>query len=342
MTQQAMPKDIKPGNKIFTTNCKPLRDLVKMNKPALAIDLGGTKIKIGLVRDEVVLASTSIDAFSANGLKERLPFVKIAIIELLAKQNISLTDLAGLGMAVPGIVDSKQKRILSIDKKFGDAPEIHFENWCSETLGLKLAMENDARSALIGEWKFGKAKDYENVVLMTLGTGVGSSAVIEGKLLRGKHFTAGILGGHLTINYKGDECNCGNKGCVETEASTWCIANKVRGSEKFTESKLAAEEKIDFESIFRCAEIGDALAKQVRNESLEVWSACAINLIHAYDPEILLLTGGIMASSNHIIPYIQKQTDKHAWTPWGKVKIKAASFPATAALLGAAYLVTNE
>src|SRR6476620_7155830 len=153
---------------------------IKMNKPALAIDLGGTKIKIGLVQAHVVVGATSIDALSANGLRERLPHVKNAIIELLAKHNISLDYLAGLGMAVPGIVDNKQKRILSIDKKFGDAPEINFENWCKEELGLKLSMENDARSALIGEWKFGKAKDYENVVLMTMGTGVGSSAVIEG------------------------------------------------------------------------------------------------------------------------------------------------------------------
>ena len=313
-----------------------------MNKPALVIDLGGTKIKIGLVQAHVVVGATSIDALSANGLRERLPHVKNAIIELLAKHNISLDYLAGLGMAVPGIVDNKQKRILSIDKKFGDAPEINFENWCKEELGLKLSMENDARSALIGEWKFGKAKQYENVVLMTLGTGVGSSAVIEGKLLRGKHFTAGILGGHFIINYKGSQCNCGNKGCVETEASTWCIAAKAWNSKGFIQSKLSKEATIDFESIFRCAEDGDELAKQLKEESLNVWSACAINLIHAYDPEIILLTGGIMASSNIIIPYIQQQTDEHAWTPWGKVKIEAASFPATAALLGAGYLVTNE
>lgn len=313
-----------------------------MSKPALAIDLGGTKIKIGVVQAHMVVGTISIDALSANGLKERLPHVKNAIIELLAEHKISLNDLAGLGMAVPGIVDNKQKRILSIDKKFGDAPNIHFENWCKEELGLKLSMENDARSALIGEWKFGKAKDYENVVLMTLGTGVGSSAVIEGKLLRGKHFTAGILGGHMVINYKGGACNCGNRGCVETEASTWCITSKAWNSKGFSQSKLAKEATIDFESIFRCAEDKDELAMQLKEESLNVWSACAINLIHAYDPEILLLTGGIMASGQQIVPYIQKQTDAHAWTPWGKVKVEAASYPGSAALLGAAYLVTNE
>lgn len=312
-----------------------------MSKPALAIDLGGTNIKIGLVQSHVAVASVAIDAQSANGLQGRLPFIEQAVFKLLEEHKITCNDLAGLGMSVPGIVDSKQKRILSIDKKFGDAPGIDFTTWCTNSFGLKLSMENDARSALIGEWKFGKATAYENVVLMTLGTGVGSAAIIEGNLLRGKHFTAGILGGHTIINYKGGDCNCGNKGCVETEASTWCIAAKVKSMNGFAASALSKEDKIDFESIFRCA-THDDFAKQVRDESLDVWAACAINLIHAYDPEILLLTGGIMASSDVIVAHITKVIHQHAWTPWGKVKVEAASFPATAALLGAGYLVSNE
>ncbi|MBG9377334.1 ROK family protein [Panacibacter sp. DH6] len=312
-----------------------------MNKPALAIDLGGTNIKIGLVQSHVIVAQVSLDAHSGSGLQGRLPFIEKAVFNLLVEHNILLSDLAGMGMSVPGIVDSTQKRILSIDRKFGDAPGIDFSAWCDKAFGLKLAMENDARSALIGEWKFGKAQAYDNAVLMTLGTGVGSAAIIQGQLLRGKHFTAGILGGHTIINYNGKDCNCGNKGCVETEASTWCIAGKVKAMEGYTTSKLAEEEKIDFESIFRCAAMGDAVAVKARTESLDVWSACAINLIHAYDPEILLLSGGIMASSETIVPYIEKQVHQHAWTPWGKVKAEAASFPASAALLGAGYLVSN-
>lgn len=313
-----------------------------INKPAIAIDLGGTKIKIGLVQGNTILAGTAIDAHSGNGLQERLPFVAAAIQALLAQQNLTVTDIAGVGMAVPGIVDSVQKRILSIDKKFGDAPGIDFESWCTNAFGLTLAIENDARTALIGEWKFGKAKAVDNVVLITLGTGVGSSAIIEGKLLKGKHFTSGILGGHSVINYKGAVCNCGNTGCVETEAATWSIGAKVKAHPAFAASTLANECLIDFESIFRLANEEDFLAKQMRDESLDVWAACAINLIHAYDPEMVLVSGGIMASSSYIIPYLQQKTDAHAWTPWGKVKIESASYPDAAALLGAGYLVTNE
>ena len=311
-------------------------------KPAIAIDLGGTKIKIGLVRCDAVLASVSINADSNDGLQKKLPAIKNEIEKLLQQQALSVRDVSGMGMAVPGIVDSIKKKILSIDKKFGDAPETDLAAWCKESFGWKLSLENDARTALIGEWKYGKAKDCDNIVLMTLGTGIGSSAIMEGKILRGKHFLAGILGGHSVINYKGSLCNCGNIGCGETEASTWMIAEKVKRSNVFAQSALAKENTIDFESIFRCAENGDVLAQQIKIESLDAWCAAAINLIHAYDPEMLILSGGIMASSESIVPYMQQKISQHAWTPWGKVKIETSALINTAALLGAGWLVNNE
>ncbi|WP_260143876.1 ROK family protein, partial [Elizabethkingia anophelis] len=132
-----------------------------------------------------------------------------------------------------------------------------------------------------------------------------------------------------------------NKGCVETEASTWNITNIAKSEKSYTKSRLADFPVIDYELIFRLAGEGDATAIHLRDQSLQAWSASAINLIHAYDPEILVLTGGIMASSANIIPYIKKQVETHAWTPWGKVDIREGKFPATAALLGIAHVVNN-
>lgn len=312
-----------------------------MSKPAIAIDMGGTRIKIGIVKDSTILASDSIDADSGNGLRKRLPYVEKIIKDLMSGQKLTPEDIAGLGIASPGIIDTNEKKILSIDKKFGDAPEIDLEEWCRQAFGLSFCIENDARAALLGEWKYGKAKNYDNTVLMTLGTGVGSAAVMEGHLLRGKHFTAGILGGHFVINYKGETCNCGNKGCVETEASTWKLHSIAKEYSSFSDTKIAHVSPIDYELIFKLAEEGDSAAIEIRDQSLQAWAACAINLIHAYDPEILVLTGGIMASSSYIIPHITQVIEKQAWTPWGKVKIQEAEFPASAALHGMAYLVNS-
>ena len=307
----------------------------------MVMDLGGTRIKLGLVEDGKILSVINADAHSQNGLKQRLPVIEEMMNDLLLQQSISIKEVAGLGIAIPGIVDSKQKKILSIDNKFNDAPDLNLSDWAKEKWNIDLQLENDARAALTGEWQCGNGKGYDNVVLMTIGTGVGSSAVIEGKILRGKHFQAGCLGGHFTININGQKCNCGNYGCVEVEASTWNIERIAKSNESYTGSALANEVTIDFESIFRCAAEEDKLALQLREQCLNVWAACAVNLIHAYDPEVLVVSGGVMASAGIIVPYLQKKVNENAWTPWGKVKVCVAENINTAALLGAAYLVFN-
>ncbi|PIF46123.1 glucokinase [Chryseobacterium sp. 52] len=312
-----------------------------MSKPVIAIDMGGTMIKIGILKENTILSSISMSSDSGNGLRQRLPHIEKAVKDLLAQQQLSCKDIAGLGIASPGIIDSNRKKIISIDKKFGDAPDIDLEEWCRHAFDIPFFIENDARASLLGEWKYGRAKDFDNVVLMSLGTGVGSAAVIEGHLLKGRHFTAGILGGHFVINYKGTACNCGNIGCVEAEASTWKLNSILKENSGYIDSKLALLSSADYKAVFQLAQEGDAVAVEIRDQSLHAWAACAINLIHAYDPEILVLTGGIMGSGSYIIPHIRDQIEKQAWTPWGKVKIESADFPESAALYGMSHLVNS-
>jgi len=309
---------------------------------AMVMDLGGTKIKLGLVENGALLSVADVDSHSQKGLAERLPVIKELMNALLQQHHVEVKDISGAGIAIPGIVDSKQKKILSIDNKFNDAPSLDLSKWIYECWQTTLQLENDARAALIGEWQYGKGKGYNDVVLMTIGTGVGSSAVIEGKVLRGKHFQAGCLGGHFTINLHGEKCNCGNYGCVEIEGSTWNIERKAKANADYENSSLSRESKIDFESIFRLANEGDSLSINLRNQCVNVWSACAVNLIHAYDPEVLVISGGVMASADFIVPYMQQKVNENAWTPWGKVKVVAAENINTAALLGSAYLVFNS
>ncbi|WP_234648446.1 ROK family protein [Dyadobacter sp. CY356] len=308
-------------------------------KTVLAIDLGGTKIKMGLVRGAEILSSTQINSQAGNGLQERLPEIENCLNQLLDKTSVSIRDIAGLGMAIPGIIDSVDKKILTINDKYNDAPSIDLTEWARNTWNIPLFLENDTRAALLGEWKFGNGKGYDNIVLMNLGTGIGTSAVIEGKILRGKHFQAGILGGHFMVNIKGDRCNCGNYGCAETEASTWNLQKIVRNHPGFSDSLLFKQPHLDFKTIFQFAAAEDPLATLVCNECLEIWSACALNLIHAYDPEILILGGGIMGSKEIILPYIQEKVNQNAWAVWGKVKVTEASLINTAALLGVGSLV---
>ncbi len=311
-------------------------------KAVIALDLGGTRIKLGLVRGAHILASDELDARADLGLLARLPELTGRINALLQQASLSAADIAGVGIAVPGIVDTVNRKVLTINAKYSDAPQIDLVAWAQNTWGLPLCMENDTRAAMIGEWRHGQGKGYDNLVLMTLGTGIGTSAVIEGRVLRGKHFQAGILGGHVIIDRHGNRCNCGMVGCAEAQASTWTLESFVTSHPQYPVSVLSQEDKIDFKTIFQRAEAGDTLACIVRDECVDVWATCAYNLVQAYDPEVVILGGGVMASREFIIPRIQQQLDQNSWATWGKVAVVEAALINSAALLGVSDLVYNS
>ncbi len=309
---------------------------------AISIDLGGTRIKIGIVEREHVIESSLLEVRSIKGLRPYLNDIEGTISSLLHKTRLSRGELAGIGMATPGIIDPGKKRVLSVNEKYFDAVGFDFTGWSKDRFNAPLVLENDARAAIVGEWKYGAGTGCDNVVMVTLGTGIGTSAVIEGKLLRGEHFQAGILGGHMTINLHGVKCNCGNIGCAESEASSWSLPGLVTRHPHFNESRLSKLKTIDYRNLFASAAQGDDLSRTVIDESLLAWSSCIINLIHAYDPERVILGGGIMRSADVIIPFIKQRVDQFAWTPWGKVEVIMAHDMDNAALRGIGYLVNQE
>ena len=245
-------------------------------------------------------------------------------------------------MGFPCIVDTSENRVLSVLKKYEDAIDIDLSEWCRSRLGLDLRIENDARMALLGEQYAGAGRDEEDLVMMTLGTGIGTAALIQGRLLRGRHFHAACLGGHLTVNIDGRSCPCGNVGCAESEASGWALPFIASEWPGFESSSLAGIPTIGFFDLFAHAKAGDRVAVEIRDHCLNVWAAAAVSLIHAYDPTALILGGGVMGSAEQIVPAIQAYVDRHVWSSWGKPQVRAAKLGNKAALLGAIPLLTEE
>jgi glucokinase len=304
----------------------------------VAIDIGGTFVKIGLVDNAEIIVKTSIKSHSEIAFAETITEIENTLNNLLKEYSFSKKDIEGIGIGFPGIVNSINMKVLSTNKKYDDSLDFNFIDWAKKTYKTNVYLENDARVALLGEWQYGAGKGIDNIVMMTLGTGVGSAVIINGKLLKGKHFQAGNLGGHSIIKVNGAPCTCGNLGCVEAEASTWRVAELLKSDSRYTESMIEGE-KLDFKSVFKYAEEGGELSLAVRNQCLEVWAAGIINQIHAFDPELVIIGGGIMKSANVIIPFIKNKVNKHAWTHWGKVNIVPSKIPNRSALLGCYYLV---
>lgn len=308
-----------------------------MKEYSIGIDLGGTRIKIGIVANNEVIAKKLIPARSAQGLRANLPCIKEEIEKLTGEANLPITSLKGIGLAFPGLVNPWTKKILSTNQKYDDALEIDLEAWVKENWGVPFFLDNDARMATVGEWKCGAGQDTDNLVVMTIGTGIGTSAIVEGKLLRGRHFQAGCLGGHFTIQYNGRKCTCGNIGCVEAYGSTWSLKEIIAMAVQQKENSETISEITDFETLFGAAKKNDALAIRIKQECMDVWAAGIINLIHAYDPEVVVLGGGVLNSQQDIIPYITEKVHQYAWCPWGKVQIRPTQLLSNAGILGVVY-----
>jgi glucokinase len=304
---------------------------------ALAIDLGGSHASCALVEDKRILASRTVSADRTNDLRSLLPGLSETLQEIRADR--SDTRLEGVVFSFCGLVDYAHDRILSTNAKFDDGPRLDLVAWCRREFDLPLKMENDARLALLGEWYAGAAEGCDDVVMITLGTGIGGAAMSQGRLLRGKHSQAGCLGGHLPVDFQGRACSCGAVGCAEAEASSVSLPHVCRSHPHFSSSTLAAESPITFETLFRHLAQGDRVAQEVADRCLRVWAANIVGLIHAYDPELIIVGGGVMKSATHILPFLQTYVQRHAWTPWGKVRVAGAKLGNDAALLGAVPLL---
>jgi glucokinase len=307
----------------------------------LAVDVGGSHAACALVSGTHILACKTVPARGTSNLEIVVSALTGAMRQLLASCPES-DRCRGIGFSFCGIVDSRRCQILSSNDKYSDSAAFDLVSWAQTEFNLPLRLENDARTALLGEWYAGAGRGSNDIVMLTLGTGVGGAAMIDGKLLRGKHFQAGCLGGHLGVNHKGRLCACGNIGCVEAEASSWSLPAICSAHPLFEESRLAAVPSITFERLFQIADEGDACALAVRDACIEVWAAGAVSMIHAYDPEVLILGGGVMNSAEEILPAMTEYIHRHAWTPWGKVKVRAALLMDRASLIGAVPLFDAE
>lgn len=305
----------------------------------IALDLGGTRIKFGLAEQGQLLATKTLEVPSSDSFAAVLPVIEQQIEQLL--QETGRLKLEGIGMAFPTIVDSDRMQLLYKYVKYNDANDLNLKAWAQEKWSVPLVMENDARAALLGEWQYGAGMGTDHLVMITIGTGVGSAALMQGSLIKGSHYLAGNLGGHQNIRFDGVRCNCGNIGCLESEASSWALPGIMRRYPGYSESAFAHGEKEDFEAVFRLAASNDAFARTIRDHCLEVWAAGILNLVFAYDPERVVIGGGVMHSADVILPFLQHKIDQAAWLPANAVQLVAAQQPDWAGVLGMAYLAAK-
>lgn len=154
--------------------------------------------------------------------------------------------------------------------------------------------------------------------------------------------TVSVNGCEVPVLFTGRLCTCGAIGCAEAEASGWALPLVVKEWPGINQSVLSKYPDVGFKELFEESAAGDSVAMAIRDRCLNIWAADAVGLVHAYDPEIIVIGGGVMKSAAIIIPYVEQYVEKHAWTPWGKVRVRAAALGNNAALLGAVPLLSER
>ncbi len=305
-------------------------------------DAGGTNIRLGLMRKNELCAVEVIPAMANLGLCDAVKRIAARWTHLHQQLSSRHTPVTAVGLALPVIVNPQSGRIYATPKaKYDDAPArnvgrllagagIGNPYWC-----------NDAHAALAGEYRFGAARGVKNVIMVTLGTGIGSAVMINGHPLTGVHGLAGNIAGHSTIDVFGTRCECGNIGCAELCASTWGLESLAKKMDGFRNSALAAEGVIDYRVVFQHADHGDSLAIKLVENSVRVWGAVICNLVHQYDPELVLIGGGIAQQHRRLLPAFRAFIQKHSWTRW-RIKIRKAALGNNAGLLGVGALAVEK
>jgi glucokinase len=306
---------------------------------ALVIDLGGSHATCAVVRDGAILASQSLAADGRETLAEMLPSLSRILHGLLDRTHVNRADCAALVLGFCGIVSAREKRVLATNKKFDDAPGLDLNQWCRTEFQVPFLIENDARLALLGEHAFGAGRGAEDVVMVTLGSGIGGAALLGGRLLQSRHGLAGTIGGHFPVVLDGRICSCGNRGCAESEAATAFLGEIYREQPGGAAGTLSCNQKIGFAELFDAADRGDPPAITALEHCMGVWSVLTVALIHAYDPEVVVFGGLVLKRAGQILPHLQEYVNAHAWTPRRKVPLRAALLGSDAALLGATPLI---
>lgn len=310
-----------------------------MAQYVFAVDLGGTTVKLGLFDKEGnVLEKWEIVTRKENNGENILPDIAKSIKDKAAEKNIAKEDILGVGIGVPGPVDSKGT-IYKAANLGWDVFNV------SETLGeltvLPVKTGNDANVAALGEMWKGGGKGYDSIVAVTLGTGVGGGVIIEGKLVAGSTGAGGEIGHIHVEDNETISCGCGKKGCLEQYASATGIARLAneRLAQDDMPSSLRSVETIDAKAVFDAVKAGDALAIEVA-EIFGMYLGKGLAAVAAVvNPEAFVIGGGVSKAGEVLFEYIEKNYVKYAFHGTRNVKFCLATLGNDAGIYGAAKLI---
>lgn len=310
----------------------------------MGIDLGGTKMHAGLVDDagEVLYHATELEF--GNTADEILDALAVEVREAIDAQPRS--EAAAVGLGIPCTIDRASGRAISAVNL--PLVDIGVRDEMRRRVEPPVFVDNDANVAALAEHRFGAARGADNVVMLTIGTGIGGGLILGGKIYRGAT-GAGAELGHVVVDADGPPCqgNCPNNGCVETLASGTALAREGRAAAGGApESRLgrmaSAGERIDGRAVTEAALAGDAVARGVVERAGRNVGIALASIANIFEPDVIVLGGGVMAAGELMVAPARLELEARALPPMNRTPIVAAGLGPDAGMIGAATMALDE
>ena len=309
-------------------------------KYCFGVDIGGTTVKLGLfTTDGEIVDKWEIKTRTENQGEAVLPDIAEALKEKLEEKKIDRDEVEGLGVGVPAPVNTEGVVQNTANLGWG-YKEVKRE--MEELSGMRAEIGNDANVAALGEMWLGAGKGRKNIVMVTLGTGVGGGIIIDGKPLVGAHGAGGEIG-HLCVNYEEtDHCGCGNTGCLEQYASATGITRlaNIRLAKDDAKSVLR-EQEVSAKTVFDAVKAGDAVAKEIAEEFGKYLGHAMANLAAVADPSAIVIGGGVSKAGEVLIEYVEKNFKERAFFANKDTEFVLATLGNDAGICGAAKLILS-
>lgn len=305
-------------------------------KYVVAIDLGGTKIYTGLVDFEGnIKKEIKVDTEADKGVDKIVENIKNTISYVI--KDVKKDSIKAIGIGSPGPLNVKKGIIQS-------PPNLPFKNYnivevLEKEFDIPTFLDNDANCATLAEHLFGKGKGLENLVYITVSTGIGAGAILNGKIYRGSTSNA-LEVGHTTIEGKGAVCGCGNFGCSEALSSGTAIAKRgreIKASNAYT--TLKNYDNITAREVFEESSKGDIMSKIILEDALRNLGILVSNVANSFDPEMIILGGGVINGGGPLMEIINEEVNKRVLEPIREnLKIEISNLEGKSGCLGAAAL----
>lgn len=316
-----------------------------MAKERIGIDVGGTNVKIALVDNKgKIIYSNSIPTRAEMGYEYTINNMKDAITELIKETKSDPKNIESIGFGFPGQIDY-QKGIVRLAPNIPGWVDVPIAEIMEKEFGIPTRVDNDVRCAALGELNYGAGQGCDNLICITVGTGIGSGLVINGKLVRGASNAAGEIG-HIKLDMNGGPlCGCGDRGCLEAFASgpsIVALAEEYIKGGKSTKYRELANPDITPYIVSEAAKQGDPVAKRIFTivgEYIGIGLASVVNLLN---PEKIIIGGGVAAAGDLLLTPIKESLVKRAMPIAGSaVEIVPAQLGNSAGVIGASLLINS-